>query len=381
MAKQPTLANTDTPSAETLFTWQKHALYNYHDGFEKRGGTCTYCGQRFNSQPTAASCPGVKVYSPYAHPGQVDRWPDYLVSAEELAKENLMPNNYHEIRGCLHAHATTIFIALYDRRNAIARPADHQPPAEAIKASCTSVSTQPRAPRKPHVKTAPDLPSVEKATQLQAKREKRGEQLPTEFQEDRQYYALHLGFQKTGLGNKLFWSHHDNYWSLRELLVGVRQGPWGGKDGVRFHVTASYDGEIIGGGTYHKIGERQDLTQVTTEETNGALSGLLEAAIIALLAEEEDEALREAEAQRTVPCAYCRRPVLVRESSPVRKLTIQVDQGEPVSFALHACDSHAKHVRQATLLNVELHELRSLPALGTWTLNIAPVEEVPQQED
>jgi hypothetical protein len=156
----------------TLFTWQQHNLYTHDNGFGEKRSQCTRCGQRFRSQPKGVSCPGVRVYNPYASASSLDGRPEKLATVEELATEGLMPADYRDIYACLHTVNGHTFTALYERKKAIPRPPDAAPaPAEAIKASCVQQKpAEERKPRKVRQRTPPGPLSDEQMALVREKR-------------------------------------------------------------------------------------------------------------------------------------------------------------------------------------------------------------------
>ncbi len=324
-----------------LFTWKKHHLDTRGDGFGGKRSSCGQCGQQFRSQPSAATCPGVQVYSPYAHAGHSYARPANLATVEELTRENLRPTDYAKIVACLHASNSHYFVALYKRDAVVARePGDAPPPAEAISASCVPAKPpQERKPRAPRHRTAPDPLWGEQLVEAQKRRLARGVELPTHFEVDEKEYALHLAlWREENFGSREGWSAYGNYWSPEALLEWVSKSAPGVKvDGDRrFRVTAGWRGEAIGEGAY-RIRERFDLSTVETEEASGALVDVIEAAVARILAEERMEAERQAEALRTVPCVTCDTPVLA-SAGPARQMSIVIDGGEHTTFEWYGCE-------------------------------------------
>jgi hypothetical protein len=372
----------------TLFTWRQHDLHTYDNGFGEKRSQCGLCNQRFRSLPKAASCPGMRVYNPYAGPGSLERHPETLATVEELAQDGLMPANYQDIKACLHTVNGHSFIALYERKKAIPRPLDAPPaPAEAIKAS--SVPPKPaeeRKPRKPRQRTPPDPLYGEKLTEAQEKRLAQGIALPTTFIVDEKEYVLELCFwREPFFQNQGGWWHYANRWSPESILETVREAlPIGtGYKDRRFLVTATWRGETIGKASYHQRGRRDDLSTVALEEATGALAdGIIEETLKRMLGEQQAEEDRLAEEERTVPCTICRQPVHV-SAGPARRLVLQIDGGEPQIIEIFACEDDAERIRQARqVINIRLFDPTIAPyaynssvALATHTVTLPPTDQ------
>lgn len=377
-----------TEPKRTLFTWQQHNLYTHDNGFGEKRSQCTRCGQRFRSQPKGVSCPGVRVYNPYSGPGSLDARPEKLATVEELATEGLMPADYRDIHACLHTANGHTFIALYERKNAIARPSDAAPaPVEAIKASCVPPKpVEERKPRKIRQRTPPGPLSDEQMALVREKRLAQGVDLPTTFIVDEKEYALHLWFWRESFFDKQAgWWHYADRWSPEALLETVQQAiPIGSGDkDRRFHIMATWQGETIGKATYHQHGRRDDLSTVALEEATGALAdGLIEETLKRMLGEQQAEADRLAEEKRTVPCTICRQPVHV-SAGPARRLVLQIDQGEPQIIEIFACEDDAERIRQARQVatirlfdpTVAPYAYTSSVALATHTVTLPPMDQ------
>jgi hypothetical protein len=378
---------TNPPGELPLFTWQQHDLSTRDNGFGEKRSQCLRCGQYFRSQPKAASCPGVRVYNPYASASSFDGRPETLATVEELATEELMPADYQAMKGCLHTVNGHAFIALYERKNAIPRPPDAPPaPAEAIKASCVpSKSDEERKPRKARQRTPPDPLTDEQLAQARTKRIAQGIDLPTTFAVDERNYVLHLWFWREGFFDKQAgWWHYANRWSPEALLETVRQAlPIGTRNiDRRFRVVATWRGEPIGEASYRQHGSRDDLSTVVLEEATGVLVGLIEEVLVRMRAEQQAEEDRLMEEERTVPCATCHRPVRASDG-PARRILLQIDHGEPQTIEIFACEDHAERIQRATqVVNLRLFDPTVQPsaynssvALATWQLPVAPKPE------
>ncbi|MBA2677541.1 MAG: hypothetical protein H0U76_03985 [Ktedonobacteraceae bacterium] len=178
------------------------------------------------------------------------------------------------------------------------------------------------------------------------------QEIPTTFQEGKNYsfdiFDERPSRQESGA---IVWWHMGGSSTIRSMIDSIKYEP----DGHLVKIVAMYrrgkTEASIGEGLYRKRGPYGHVETLETLEAHGAMTGLVEDALVGL----EDERRAAEEAARTYPCDYpgCYADV-PGTLGPAYRITIQVgDYSQTVAF--YGCEgSHYEALKSPEKLSVTL---------------------------